>query len=86
MLLISSIKDPGFARQQYSADKWPLTVVAGGKEYFPWDATIDVKPDVGFSFFGTTSIIGPGHGKDRVNQGAINCHQLAKFGEFLRQD
>jgi hypothetical protein len=52
VLLISSIKDPGFARQQYSADKWPLTVVAGGKEYFPRDATIDVKPDVGFCFMG----------------------------------
>lgn len=48
---LTPTKDSDFARIQDSAGIWPLTLVAGGQEYFPRDAMIDVKPEVGFCFF-----------------------------------
>src|SRR5665648_1226193 len=86
MALISPVKDPCVTRLQDLTDKRPLRTFSVSQKYFSWDTTIDVKTDVRFCLLASTSVIGPGHGKNSVNEGTVNCHKLTKLRISLRQE
>ena len=86
MTLVVTVHDSGLARQEYLADKGTFISFAIGEKYFWWDRLVDVKAKMHLGFLAVITIIGPVHGKNRINQWAVNGYEISKFCVFPGQD
>lgn len=68
MTLVVAVHDSCLSRQKYLADKWAFFSFAIGEKYFRGDRLVDVKAKMYLGFLAVIAIIGPVHGKNRVNQ------------------
>lgn len=85
MTLIAPIHDPGLSWFKDLADKRPLTAIARGEENFPGYGTVYIEAKMGFCLVYAIAVIGSVHGKNGIDEGAVNGDQIAEFWEFFRQ-
>lgn len=83
--LIPAIHDTSFAFGDNLCNKGALPLVAVGEVDLPGNSPVDVKPDVRFRLLCSVTIISPLHGEDCVDQGAVDCHEVAEMSILCRK-
>ena len=79
MALIVSIHDARLSGGQNLTDERSFIPFAVRKENLLRNATIQVETDVNLGLLGAAPVIGPIHGQNGVDQGAIDNGQVAQF-------
>ena len=78
--LVIAVHDPGLAGRQELGNQGAFIAFAVGQTEFSGDAPVNVKAQMDLGLSGGGGVIGPGHGTDRVDEGAVNGHQVAQLG------
>jgi len=75
--------NPGLPGRQELGNQGAFIAFAVGQTDFSRDTPVDVKAQMDLGLFGGAGVIGPGHGTDGVDEGAVNGHQVAQVGMGL---
>ncbi len=85
MALIVAIHDARFSGGQNLADERSFILFAVGKENLLGNAAIEIKTDVNLGLLGAVPVIGPIHGQNGIDQGAVDNGQIAQLGMSFGQ-
>jgi len=75
--------DPSLSGFQDATDEGPLIGLALGEKHPGGNSAIDVKAQVDFGLLGAIAVFGPGHGQNRVDEGAVDHLKVSEVGVAL---